>query len=166
MTEGTAGAMTMGLSLSWLTEQVGLVPLVYLAALLLVPAGVAQAGAVAADGLAGAAFEQHVVGHHHGGAAVLPEQGLDVLDEVELFVRGGGKAKEMAWKKSVPLLCLLLVSVGARSSDQAYVGHQPEDIHVLTVDGAPVGGVARARCIMPGDSIKLPGIPPALMIGH
>jgi hypothetical protein len=45
---------------------------------------------LAADGFAGAAFEQDVVGYDHGGAAVLPEQGFDVLDKVELFVRGSG----------------------------------------------------------------------------
>ena len=43
-----------------------------------------------ADGLARAAFEQHVVRHHHGGAAVLLEQRLDVLHEVELLVGRGG----------------------------------------------------------------------------
>jgi hypothetical protein len=43
-----------------------------------------------ADGLARAALEQHVVGQHHGGAAVLLEQRLDVLHEVELLVAGGG----------------------------------------------------------------------------
>lgn len=31
-----------------------------------------------ADGLARPAFEQHVVGHDHGGAAVLLEDGFDV----------------------------------------------------------------------------------------
>ena len=43
---------------------------------------------LAADGLAGAALEEHVVGHDDGGAAVDLEQRLDVLDEVELLVRG------------------------------------------------------------------------------
>ena len=45
---------------------------------------------LAADRLPGPALEQHVVRHDHGGAAVLLEQGLDVLDEVELLVGGGG----------------------------------------------------------------------------
>lgn len=45
---------------------------------------------LAADGFAGAAFEQRIVGNHHRGAAVRLEQGLDVLNEVELLVAGGG----------------------------------------------------------------------------
>ncbi len=45
---------------------------------------------LAAHGFAGSAFEQDVVGHDHGGAAVLGEQALDVLYEVELLVGGGG----------------------------------------------------------------------------
>jgi hypothetical protein len=44
---------------------------------------------LAAHGLAGPALEQHVVGDDDGGAAVDLEQRLDVLDEVELLVRGG-----------------------------------------------------------------------------
>jgi hypothetical protein len=43
-----------------------------------------------ADGFSGAAFEQHVVGQDDGGAAVDPEQGADVLEEIELLVAGGG----------------------------------------------------------------------------
>ena len=42
-----------------------------------------------ADGLAGAALEQHVVGHDDGGAARGLEHRADVLHEVELLVRGG-----------------------------------------------------------------------------
>ena len=42
----------------------------------------------APDGLARAAFEQHVVRHHHRRAAVLLEDGEDVLEEVELLVAG------------------------------------------------------------------------------
>jgi hypothetical protein len=41
---------------------------------------------LAADGLAGPALEEHVVGHDDGGAAVDLEQRLDVLHEVELLV--------------------------------------------------------------------------------
>ena len=41
---------------------------------------------VASHGLAGAAFEQDVVGNDHGGAPVLFQDREDVLDEVELFV--------------------------------------------------------------------------------
>jgi hypothetical protein len=41
----------------------------------------------AADRLAGAALEQHIVGHHDGGSAVLGEHGHDVLQEIELLVR-------------------------------------------------------------------------------
>ena len=44
----------------------------------------------AADGFAGAAFEEHVVGQHHRGAAVLLEDGEDVLEEVELLVARAG----------------------------------------------------------------------------
>ena len=44
----------------------------------------------AADGFARAAFEEDVVGDDDGGAPVDFEQGADVLDEVELFVAGGG----------------------------------------------------------------------------
>ena len=40
-------------------------------------------------GLAGATLKQDVVRHDHGGAAVDRQQCLDVLDEVELLVRGG-----------------------------------------------------------------------------
>jgi hypothetical protein len=41
---------------------------------------------LAADGLAGAALEEDVVGDDDGGAAVDLEERLDVLDEVELLV--------------------------------------------------------------------------------
>ena len=44
---------------------------------------------LAADCLACPALKQHVVGHDDGGAAVDLQQGLDVLDEVELLVRRG-----------------------------------------------------------------------------
>jgi hypothetical protein len=43
---------------------------------------------LAADRLAGAALEEDVVGDDDGGAAVDLEERLDVLDEVELLVRG------------------------------------------------------------------------------
>jgi hypothetical protein len=43
-----------------------------------------------ANCFAGAALEQHIVGQNDGGAAVDPEQAADVLEEVELFVAGGG----------------------------------------------------------------------------
>ena len=42
----------------------------------------------AADGFAGAAFEEDVVRQHDRGAAVLLEDGEDVLEEVELLVAG------------------------------------------------------------------------------
>jgi hypothetical protein len=42
----------------------------------------------AAYRLAGAALEQHIVGHHDGGSAVLGQHGHDVLQEIELLVRG------------------------------------------------------------------------------
>ena len=42
------------------------------------------------DGLTRPGLEQHVVGHHHRGAATHPEQAHHVLDEVELLVAGGG----------------------------------------------------------------------------
>jgi hypothetical protein len=42
------------------------------------------------DRLAGAPFEEHVVGDDDGAAAANVEQGEDVLDEVELLVLGGG----------------------------------------------------------------------------
>ena len=42
----------------------------------------------ATDCLAGAALEQHIVGHHDGGSAVLGQHGHDVLQEIELLVRG------------------------------------------------------------------------------
>jgi hypothetical protein len=45
---------------------------------------------LAADGFAGAAFEEHVVRQNHGGAAVLLEDGEDVLEEVELLVARAG----------------------------------------------------------------------------
>ena len=41
----------------------------------------------AANRFARAAFEKHVVRHHHGGAAVLLEDGEDVLEKVELLVQ-------------------------------------------------------------------------------
>ena len=44
----------------------------------------------AADRLAGAALEEHVVGQHHRRAAVLLEDREDVLEEVELLVAGRG----------------------------------------------------------------------------
>ena len=45
---------------------------------------------VFAHGFAGAAFEEDVIRHHHGGFAVDLEHVGDVLHEVELFVGGGG----------------------------------------------------------------------------
>lgn len=44
----------------------------------------------AADGFAGAAFEEDVVGEDDGGAAADHKFADDVLEEVELFVAGGG----------------------------------------------------------------------------
>lgn len=41
---------------------------------------------LAADGFAGAAFEEDVVRQHDSGASVLFEDGKNVLEEVELFV--------------------------------------------------------------------------------
>jgi hypothetical protein len=40
----------------------------------------------AADHLAGAAFEQYIVGHHDGSSAVLGQHCHDVLQEIELLV--------------------------------------------------------------------------------
>ncbi len=57
---------------------------------------------LAADGLAGAAFEQHVVRHHDRGAAVVLQHRLDVLDEVELLV--GGRGPEVVALDDVALL--------------------------------------------------------------
>ena len=48
---------------------------------------------LAADGLACAAFEEHVVRHHDRRPAVLLQQGFDVLEEVELLV--GGRRPEV-----------------------------------------------------------------------
>ena len=44
---------------------------------------------VAADLLADIAFEQHVVGQHHGGATTGLQAAIDVLQEAELLVAGG-----------------------------------------------------------------------------
>ena len=44
----------------------------------------------AADGFAGAAFEEDVVGEDDGGASVHLEDGMDVLEKVELFVARAG----------------------------------------------------------------------------
>ena len=44
----------------------------------------------APDGFARAAFEEHVIRQHHRRATVLLENGEDVLEEIELFVAGGG----------------------------------------------------------------------------
>ena len=43
---------------------------------------------LATDRFAGTAFEQHIVRHHHRRFAVDRQDGLDVLHEVELLVRG------------------------------------------------------------------------------
>ena len=43
-----------------------------------------------AHGLARAALKQHVVRQHHGGPAVGFQQGVDVLEEVQLLVGAGG----------------------------------------------------------------------------
>ena len=45
---------------------------------------------VLADGFSGSALEEDVVGDDDRGSAIDPQQGLDVLDEVELFVLGAG----------------------------------------------------------------------------
>ena len=45
---------------------------------------------VLADGFAGSAFKEHVVGDDDGGAAGGFQHAADVLNEVELFVGGGG----------------------------------------------------------------------------
>ncbi len=42
-----------------------------------------------AHGLAGAAFEKNVVGHHHRSLTVGFKHGADVLDKVQLLVAGG-----------------------------------------------------------------------------
>ncbi len=45
---------------------------------------------LAAHGLTGPAFKQHVIRHHDPATAMLFEQGLDMLEEIQLFVGGGG----------------------------------------------------------------------------
>ena len=44
----------------------------------------------AADGFAGAACEEHVVGEHHGGAAVLLEDGGDMLVRIKVRLQSPG----------------------------------------------------------------------------
>jgi hypothetical protein len=64
---------------------------------------------LAADGLAGAALEQDVVGDDDGGAAVDLEQRFDVLDEVELLV---GRAGPEVLALVADLLALGLAGLG------------------------------------------------------
>ena len=69
---------------------------------------------VPAHRLAGAALEEHVVRHHDGGAAVDPEQRLDVLDEVELLVRGRGPEVRAVVGEGLAVGLALLVDHGDR----------------------------------------------------
>src|SRR6185437_14845473 len=55
---------------------------------------------LAPNGLPRSAFEENVVRHHDGSAAILLEQGFDVLDEVELFV--GSRRPEVVTFDDVP----------------------------------------------------------------
>lgn len=78
----------------------------------------------AADGFAGAAFEEDVVGEDDGGATSDGEFADDVLEEVELFVAGGGPE----------FVALVFLFLGA-------------DLAVVADDGVaaflPKGGLAR-----------------------
>jgi hypothetical protein len=70
----------------------------------------------AADRLAGAALEQHIVGHHDGGSAVLSQHGHDVLQEIELLV--GGRYEK-----------ILAVVILALRIDLAIVADDPVALH-------------------------------------
>ena len=67
---------------------------------------------LAAHGFPGAALEKHVVRQDHGGAAGGLEHGADVLEEVELLVRGGGPEVLAVVGQFVLLLLALLVGEG------------------------------------------------------
>ena len=68
----------------------------------------------AADGLAGAALEQHVVGQHDGRTAVDFQQRADVLQKAELPVAGGGPEVGAFHRQALPLSPAFLVDEGQR----------------------------------------------------
>ena len=57
---------------------------------------------LAPDGFPCPTFEEDVIRHHDRGAAILLQQGFDVLDEIELLV--GGRRPEVVTLDDVPLL--------------------------------------------------------------
>lgn len=67
-----------------------------------------------ANGLAGAALEQDIVGQDDGCAAVDLEQAADVLEEVELLVAGGGP--EVVTQNFLALLHLVAVPIDNRDA--------------------------------------------------
>jgi hypothetical protein len=71
-----------------------------------------------------AALEEHVVGQDHRGAAVLLEDGEDVLEEVELLVAGAGPEV-------------------VAHDDERFLGDSPSSLTMVTLLFLPNGGLAR-----------------------
>ena len=65
-----------------------------------------------ADDLTGTALEEDIVRHHHSGVAVDLEDGVDVLEEVELLVGAGGPEVLAVVDQLLVLLLALLVGDG------------------------------------------------------
>ena len=95
---------------------------------------------LAADDLTGAAFKQHIVRNDHGGSAGGFHDGVDVLDEVELFVGAGGPEVLAVVDQILVFLFALLVGDGdGRLLAEGRVG---QDV-VHTVAGIGEQGVAQ-----------------------
>ena len=107
----------------------------------------------AADRLAGAALEQHVVGHHDGGSAVLGQHGHDVLQEIELLVRG----------RHEEILAVVILALGI---DLAVVANDPVALlfaerrvgqdHVVRLPAITEQRIARLdRALAAGDVVQI-----------
>ncbi len=84
----------------------------------------------APDGFARAAFKQHVVRQHHRRAAMLLEDGEDVLEEIELLV---ARARPE------------IVAV----DDERFLGASPASLTMVTLLFLPKGGLARTISYSP-----------------
>ena len=111
---------------------------------------------LAPHGLAGAALEEHVVGHDDGGAAVDLEQGLDVLDEVELLVRGRRpEVGAVVGERLAVGLALLVDDRDGRLLAEGRIGDHDVDVVAGLVAQGVVGADRRlAACRRRADAVQ------------
>ena len=103
----------------------------------------------ATNRLPSAAFEEDVVGHDHGGAAVLLEDREDVLEEVELLVRGRGpEVVAVDHQRFLRGVALLVHDGDAALLAEGRIGQHDVVLAVLAREGVlRSDGQVRGACI-------------------